>query len=46
MRPGEIFALHRADVHMDKRMIHVRWQLDLIQAISLGRRMTTAVGFR
>jgi integrase len=30
MRPGEIFALHRPDVHMDKRMIHVRWQLDLI----------------
>jgi integrase len=30
MRPGEIFALRRPDVHMDKRMIHVRWQLDLI----------------
>jgi hypothetical protein len=27
---GEIFALHRPDVHMDKQMIHVRWQLDLI----------------
>jgi integrase len=30
MRPGEIFALHRPDVHMDKRMIQVRRQLDLI----------------
>jgi integrase len=30
MRPGEIFALHRPDVHMDKKLIHVRWQLDLI----------------
>jgi integrase len=33
MRPGEIFALHRPDVHMDKRLIHVRWQLDLITGV-------------
>jgi integrase len=29
MRPGEIFGLHRPEVHMDTRMIHVRRQLDL-----------------
>jgi integrase len=29
MRPGEIFGLHWPDVHMDERMIHVHWQLDL-----------------
>jgi integrase len=29
MRPGEIFGLHRPEVHMDARMIHVRRQLDL-----------------
>jgi hypothetical protein len=26
---GKIFGLHRAEVHMDTRMIHVRRQLDL-----------------
>ncbi len=29
MRPGEIFALHRPDLHFDKNMIHVRRQIDL-----------------
>jgi len=29
MRPREIFGLHRPEVHMDTRMIHVRRQLDL-----------------
>jgi integrase len=29
MRPGETFGLHRPDVHMDTRMIHVRRALDL-----------------
>lgn len=29
MRPGEIFGLHRPEVHMDTAMIHVRRQLDL-----------------
>ncbi|HTA05875.1 MAG TPA: tyrosine-type recombinase/integrase [Solirubrobacteraceae bacterium] len=29
MRPGEIFGLHRPEVHMDTRMIHVRRQIDL-----------------
>jgi integrase len=29
MRPGEIFALHRPDIHMATNMIHVRRQIDL-----------------
>jgi integrase len=29
MRPGEVFALHRPDVHLDKGLVHVRRQIDL-----------------
>jgi len=29
MRPGEIFGLHRPDIHMAESMIHVRRQIDL-----------------
>jgi integrase len=29
MRPGEVFALHRPDIHFPENLIHVRWQLDL-----------------
>lgn len=29
LRPGEVFGLHEPDIHMDKRLIHVRRQLDL-----------------
>jgi integrase len=29
MRPGEIFALHRPEIHLDMNMIHVRRQIDL-----------------
>lgn len=29
MRPGEIFALHRPDLHFDKNLIHARRQIDL-----------------
>jgi integrase len=29
MRPGEIFGLHRPEIDMDTKMIHVRRQLDL-----------------
>jgi integrase len=29
IRPGEIFALHRPDLHFDKNLIHVRRQIDL-----------------
>ncbi len=29
MRPGEIFGLHRPDIHLAENMIHVRRQLDL-----------------
>ncbi len=29
MRPGEVFALHRPDIHFAKNLIHVRWQIDL-----------------
>ena len=29
MRPGEVFALHRPDVHFAENLVHVRWQIDL-----------------
>ncbi len=29
MRPGEIFALHRPDLHLAENLIHVRRQIDL-----------------
>jgi integrase len=29
MRPGEVFGLHRPDIHWNENMIHVRWQTDL-----------------
>jgi integrase len=29
MRPGEVFGLHRPDIHWTENMIHVRWQTDL-----------------
>jgi integrase len=29
MRPGEVFALHRRDLHLDKGLVHVRRQIDL-----------------
>ncbi len=29
MRPGEIFALHRPELHFDKNLIHVKRQIDL-----------------
>jgi integrase len=29
MRPGEVFALHRPDIHLPENLIHVRWQIDL-----------------
>jgi integrase len=29
MRPGEIFALHRPDIHLEKNLIHVKRQIDL-----------------
>jgi integrase len=29
MRPGEVFALHRPDLHLAENMIHVRRQIDL-----------------
>jgi integrase len=29
MRPGEVFALHRPDLHFAENMIHVRRQIDL-----------------
>jgi integrase len=29
MRPGEVFALHRPDVHLGKGLLHVRRQIDL-----------------
>jgi integrase len=29
MRPGEVFGLHRPDIHWKQNMIHVRWQADL-----------------
>jgi integrase len=29
LRPGEIFALHRPELHWDKGLIHVRRQIDL-----------------
>lgn len=29
MRPGEVFALHRPDIHWKQNVIHVRWQIDL-----------------
>ncbi len=29
LRPGEIFALHRSELHFDKNLIHVKRQIDL-----------------
>ncbi|HEX5309751.1 MAG TPA: hypothetical protein VFW38_11810 [Solirubrobacteraceae bacterium] len=29
MRPGEVFGLHRPEIHFGENLIHVRWQLDL-----------------
>lgn len=29
LRPGEIFALHRPELHFDKNLIHVKRQIDL-----------------
>ncbi len=29
LRPGEIFALHRAELHLDKNLIHVKRQINL-----------------
>ena len=29
LRPGEIFALHRPELHFDKGLIHVKRQIDL-----------------
>jgi integrase len=29
MRPGEVFALHRPELHFDENLIHVRRQIDL-----------------
>jgi hypothetical protein len=46
LRPGEIFALHRPELHFDKNLIHVKRQIDLHTARSHGPRTTTAVGCR
>lgn len=29
MRPGEVFGLHRPDIHWKENLIHVRWQVEL-----------------
>jgi hypothetical protein len=42
MRPGEVFALHRPELHYDENLIHVKRQID--PARSHGPRTTTGAG--